>query len=216
MAIPRHALALMAPYIRGKVLSLGYPDLEVSSQDIEKLFGYTPERFTEAHKWHHKKNPFPDSVEFFEKLGCELTIVDFVQDQGIEKVADLNHPQELGRFDLVIDPGTLEHCFNVGQALMTASGSVKTGGVILHLNPMTMLNHGFYNFNPTLMHDFYTQNGWELLDLSTIVNAPAKPEMTKRFLMHPEYLVRTMAKRLSDEPLKFPIQTKYLNKMAAK
>jgi hypothetical protein len=29
----------------------------------------------------------------------------------------------------------------------------------MHVNPCTMVNHGFYNLNPTAYKDFYKQNG---------------------------------------------------------
>lgn len=211
-----HALKLIAPYLRGEVLSLGYPDLEVSIKDIESLFGFTPEKTTDANEWHGKKDPFPETLEVFEKLGVKLTVVDFTADRGMETIKDLNLPQELGRFDLVIDPGTIEHCFNIGQALLNAANAVKVGGRILHLNPMTMLNHGFYNLNPTLFHDFYGQNGWGVSDLTVMLANTPTPHLTKRFMMYPEYLIRTFAMRVNDEPLKMPVQEKYLQKMRAK
>src|SRR3990167_9695948 len=126
MALPFHALKKLEPYMRGaKILSLGYPDLMASKEEIESLFGYKPTKFTEAHKWHKTKEPMPESLELFEAIGAKLTIVDFTQERGMEKVADLNHPHDLGKFDLVIDPGTLEHCFNIGQAFLNAANAVK-------------------------------------------------------------------------------------------
>lgn len=216
MALPYHALNLIAPYLEGEVLSLGYPDLDITADAAEKLFGYRPTKFTEAHTWHGRKDPLPDSEELFAKLGARLTVVDFTSDRGMERIADLNEPHDLGKFDLVIDPGTLEHCFNIGQAFLNACNAVKAGGKILHLNPMTMLNHGFYNLNPTLYHDFYLQNGWEINDCSVIKSFEPKPEATRRFQMQPEYLIRVLATRHTEDELKFPIQTKYLEKMKAK
>ena len=60
----------------------------------------------------------------------------------------------------MIDAGTIEHCFNIAQAILNAAQAVAPGGHVFHAPPMTMLNHGFYNLNPTLFHDFYGQNGW--------------------------------------------------------
>lgn len=217
MALPLHALQMIAPYLSGKVLSLGYPDLEVTGDDIQRLFGFRPEKYsTTAHKWHGSKEPFPDTEEVFGRLEVNLTVVDFTKDRGMEKIADLNHPQDLGQFDLVIDPGTLEHCFNIGQAFLNVASAVNVGGVVFHLNPMNMLNHGFYNINPTLMHDFYVQNGWQVVSLSVVPNKPARPDPVKRFTMIQEHLVRTLAKRLNDDHIKFPVQTKYLKKMEMK
>ena len=217
MALPYHALKRLEPYMRGaKILSLGYPDLMASVGEIEQLFHYTPTKFTEAHKWHKTKDPMPESMEMFWHIGAEITIVDFTSEHGVEKIADLNHPQELGQFDLVIDPGTLEHCFNIGQAFINAANAVKVGGVIFHLSPMTMLNHGFYNLNPTLFNDFYFQNGWEVRELKILPSSYPILHSTKRFDMHTEYLMRVLVERTNGAELRFPVQTKYLKKMAAK
>ena len=150
MALNLSALKFLKPHFKGDVLSLGYPDLLVSPESIQEMFGYMPSKFTDANKWHGFKDPLPDTEELFDHLGAKLTVVDFTKDRGMETIADLNYPQEFGKFDLVIDPGTLEHCFNIAQAFVNAAASVKVGGRIFHLSPMTMINHGFYNLCPTL------------------------------------------------------------------
>lgn len=214
MALPFHALKQLKPYLKGSVLSLGYPDLLATAGEIETLFGYKPTKFTNANEWHKTKAPLPESMELFDHLGVKVKIVDFTADHGIETIADLNHPQDFGVFDLVIDPGTLEHCFNIGQAFMTAANAVKEGGAICHLSPMSMLNHGFYNLNPTLFYDFYTQNGWEVRDFKVLPFRGPRVEVSDRFDMHSEYLMRVIAFRTNSSSLKYPVQTKYLKKMA--
>ncbi len=47
-------------------------------------------------------------------------MVDLVASRGGERILDLNGPLEadlVGGFDVVLDAGTMEHCFNVGQAV---------------------------------------------------------------------------------------------------
>jgi len=212
MALPFHVLTLLAPHLKGDVLSLGYPDLAVSPEKIEKLFGYKPTRFTDANKRHDMKDRLPDSEELFEKLGVNLTVVDYIRERGIEKIANLNEPHDFGKFDLVIDPGTLEHCFNIGQAMLNAANAVKVGGRVFHISPMTMLNHGFFNICPTFHHDFYSQNGWVIEDMSATPASPQAVKVTGRFSIHMEYVIRCLARKQTDAPLKFPIQTKYLEK----
>lgn len=211
MALPVHALTKLAPLLKGEVLSLGYPDLDATAEDVERIFGYKPTRFTKAHEWHKRKHPMPETEELFEHLDARLTVVDFTKDRGIEVVANMNEPHDLGQFDLVIDPGTLEHCFNIGQAIMNAANAVKLGGHILHISPLNMPNHGFYNLNPTLFHDFYTQNGWTAE--MKLIARPIQVSPTDRFIVHSEHLVRCLAQKHDDSPLKMPIQTKYLRKM---
>jgi hypothetical protein len=55
----------------------------------------------------------------------------------------------------VLDCGTTEHCFNVGQAIINAAHAVKPGGAIFHCFPMCVMNHGFWNASPTAFKDFY-------------------------------------------------------------
>ena len=215
MGIAIHALETLKPYLtKSKVLSLGYPDLLVKASDIERLFGYKPEKLnTRNQKWHGLSEPSPDTFELFEKLGSDLTIVDCTSETGHEKIADLNYPHDFGKFDLVIDPGTVEHCFNIGQAIMNAAGAVRDGGVICHLSPMDMLNHGFYNICPTLFNDFYGQNGWNLKSIAIMPSGVPNSHRTSRFTMHTEHFMVVIAERNMEEPFKFPTQTKYLKKM---
>lgn len=218
MALPLQALKMLAPYLRGaNVLSLGYPDILVPADHIQALFGYTPEKFADdaARKWHQQKFPLPQTEELFERLESTLTVVDFTADRGMEKIADLNEPHDLGKFDLVIDPGTLEHCFNIGQAFLNAANAVKVGGRIFHLSPLNMMNHGFFNLNPTLFHDFYEQNGWEA-EISLVPQPVGSMDPTARFAVNAEYLVRCLAQRRTEAAIIFPIQSKYLNKLAAR
>jgi hypothetical protein len=74
------------------------------------------------------------------------------------------------------------------------------------------INHGFYSINPTLFHDFYTQNGWEELSAAIIDRhghqKPLNP--TQRFLAHIEISNLYLARRLNAKSMKFPTQTKYL------
>jgi SAM-dependent methyltransferase len=211
MALPWHALKLLAPHMReASVLSLGYPDLTVSAEQIRDIFGYTPARFTTGNRWI--KYPVPDSEELFQKLGSKLTVVDYIAERGCEIVANLNEPHDFGKFDLVIDPGTLEHCFNFGQAMMNAANAVKPGGRIFHISPMTMINHGFFNLCPTLFHDFYNQNGWTVESFAVVALADPVVTITDRFTVAQEHLIRVVAQRKTGAALHFPIQSKYLQK----
>jgi hypothetical protein len=82
-------------------------------------------------------------------------------------VGDLSHPVSrdlMGRFDVVVDGGTVEHVASASEAFVNIIRMLKPGGLAIHLgNPLDMLAHGFYNFNPTLYRDFYSQNGFQEL-----------------------------------------------------
>lgn len=217
MGLTLQALNTLKPYLKGKILTLGYQDIVATQRQIEELFGVSVEKTTDHGAWHGKDFPLPETEEFFSRIGCDVTCVDLAKIRGPEIICDLNYPSwsptlEPKSYDLVIDGGTLEHCFNIGQALITAANTVKVGGHIFHWNPLSMVNHGFYNICPTLYHDFYTQNGWEVLVMmaATLGDESCPIHPTKRTTVIPELSNVVIAKRLSDAEWKYPTQTKYL------
>jgi hypothetical protein len=211
MALTPHALEIAATYLGPRVLSLGYPDILSSAADIEQRFGVRPTRFHDAGRWHGVTHPLPDTVELFELLGATLECVDIVASRGVERIVDLNQPHDLGAYDLVLDGGTVEHCFNIGPAILNAANAVKPGGHVFHTPPLSMVNHGFYNLNPTLFHDFYTQNGWEVVMLRAADRERTYDiDAVARVRVPSELSVFCVARRLGAAPLRFPTQTKYL------
>ena len=147
----------------------------------------------------------------FGLIGATLTCVDVHASRGVEKVLDLNYPQDMGKFDLVLDCGTVEHCFNIGQAIINAANAVAEGGVIFHTPPMSMINHGFYNLNPTLLHDFYTQNGWHVEFMAGVQeNSFFSLPAAQRIAVPPECSIYFVARRMNSNQLIYPTQAKYL------
>ena len=218
MALQLYALRIIQPHLKGaSVLSLAYPDILLKPEQMQEKFGYTPLQSTDGGEYHGRHHRLPETVEFFTHMGATLRCVDVARLNGCEDIADLNVPQDVGQYDLVINPGTLEHCFNIGVAMMNASNAVKPGGYIYHEMPMGMLNHGFYNICPTMLYDFYTQNDWriEVFMAANIKSAlHITPNFaTKRHAMQGESLIICFAKRNSDAPLRWPIQAKYLDKL---
>lgn len=85
---------------------------------------------------------------------------DFLFDLNDDDVPDAHR----AKFDMVIDSGTLEHIFNVPNALRNIVNFTVDGGRILHLSPSSNhIDHGFYMFSPTLFWDFYSANEQEIL-----------------------------------------------------
>lgn len=104
-------------------------------------------------------------VAFFRLLGCtEVLALDRNPSEGAELVWDLNlkvPPDFQNRFDLIIDGGTVEHVFDIRQALTNLVVMTKSGGRIVHMSPTSnYVNHGFYQFSPTLFLDYYSINGF--------------------------------------------------------
>lgn len=194
MALNNRALEHLSPYLKGDVLSLGYPDLIADKQVLGRMFGGLTE--TKA---------------AFQRIGCRLKCVDFYKLNGVDEEVDLNVPVKLGQFDLVIDPGTIEHCFNVAQAFKNAAESVKVGGVIFHIGSMSMVNHAFYSFSPTLFQDFYEKNGFEVKLLQGLHKHgdAIKIHPYNRHTIPSECVIHCVAQRVKEVPIGWPIQWKY-------
>lgn len=213
MALTLESLDALAGWLHGsRVLSLGYPDIVVPAPEVERLLGIKVTELTQFGRWHGVDFPLPETLSVFRAIGATLQCVDIHPSRGVEQVVDLNLPCELGSYDVVIDAGTVEHCFNIGQAIMNAAGAVAAGGCILHSPPLSMPNHGFYNLNPTLLHDFYSQNGWEIELLSGVGKAGRfEVPATARFAAPAEASLLFLASRPELRPLAYPVQSKYLN-----
>lgn len=84
--------------------------------------------------------------------------------EGATIIQDLNLPftKPPPTFDTVIDCGTLEHVFNIPQALANLSELCAESGQILHVVPAAnFLGHGLYQFSPELFFSYYSEkNGY--------------------------------------------------------
>ena len=117
------------------------------------------------------KNKYPiDSYQFFKMFGLkEVHAIDYSEIDGADIIFDLNTelPDELkGRFDYIIDGGTLEHIFDVAKAMKNISEMLCVGGTVIHILPVGgYVDHGFYSFSPTFFLDFYKLNGYDIQHL---------------------------------------------------
>jgi len=209
-----------------RIASFGYPDIIAPPSEIARLLG---DRINQLHcredseqigKWHGVQHPIPDAYSFFNLLLATLDVYDVAQHRGGEIIADLNEPlRVVSEYDFVIDVGTIEHCFNIGQAALNMAGMLKAGGFILHENPFAMGNHGFYSINPTWYADFYGQQGFKLHECWLVAkeNAPVKNvERTSRFMYQgPEANCIAIAERLEVLPITWPHQSKYKKMITA-
>jgi hypothetical protein len=106
---------------------------------------------------------------FFAALGFSgAEGMDFSDYEGAEHIFDLNEPtlptEFHRRYDLVWDGGTLEHVFHVPNALANIAKMLRPGGLVVHSSPCNnWVEHGFYQFSPTLMFDYYTAAGYTAL-----------------------------------------------------
>jgi len=158
-------------------------------------------------------------------LGYDLEVLDVVEARGGELLHDLNEPVPTRlhrRYALVIDPGTLEHCFNVAQAACNLAEMVAPRGCVFHGNPLNMFNHGFYNFNPTWYRDFYAANGFEIELIEGVADMVRDPKrfevpLIERFGGVPANAsLYVLARRVADTRIRWPVQSKYVSNPALK
>jgi hypothetical protein len=100
---------------------------------------------------------------FFELLGAsEVTSFDASDYEGATVVHDMNEPvgaEYQEAFSAVIDGGTLEHVFNVPQAMKNAMSMVRVGGHFLSITcGNNLLGHGFYQFSPEFFFETLTSS----------------------------------------------------------
>jgi len=108
--------------------------------------------------------------ELFGRLGFgRVESIDYYPDEKPTHVLDLNLPVPAdlrGQFDLVYDGGTMEHCFNAPQVMRNAVSLAASNGLVIHHVPMNnWVDHGFYQFSPTLFFDFYGAAAFEDLQM---------------------------------------------------
>ena len=211
-----------------KILSLGYPDILVTKEQFQKILSPSimnnittrddSIHIAVMHNVEELVNWCAEPYSFFESIGAELTVIDFTDWTGKEKVFDLNYPiseDEYNSYDIVLDPGTTEHVFNIAQAMINILRITKIDGIIYHQTPYNFPNHGFYNFSPTFYIDFYETNGAKLLSCnklqSNCENKEIKLELREPF----ELSVGTnsvLIKKIEDANIiSFPSQGKYKN-----
>jgi hypothetical protein len=236
MAIEAQYLGLLKQAIdRGRAskgvlrgLLFAYPDLVVPRAALARMLGETlvaslPERADSAALWKYHGlegvgDPMFDSVALLRSLGVEPVVIDVAAHSGLERIVDLNRPlpQDLARaFDLVVDTGTCEHCFNVAQAFVNACEALCAGGILVHAAPLNRVNHGFWSFNPTIYPDFFEANGFELQVMTGVTGTLGAGmrffpvEAFGHFQPPADSALYVVARRREILPLKWPVQRKY-------
>ncbi|MDH5728943.1 MAG: class I SAM-dependent methyltransferase, partial [Gammaproteobacteria bacterium] len=161
-----------------KAVSIGHPDILVTHEQMSSIFG---ERITNRIKIREDSHAVArshgreilkagvfETYAVFELMNMELSVLDYRAWRGSETIANFNNPiaeDFYGMYDLVVDPGSTEHIFNIAQAMKNISQMVKINGYVYHQTPICNVNHGFYNISPTFYRDYYGQNGFEIIRL---------------------------------------------------
>jgi SAM-dependent methyltransferase len=164
------AEAAVRPYA-GSLLQLGRQDIYFGSSDLKRWAAEQGVRLDATAPMQSNRLGADvgdiDDVSFFRLLGFQRVFsLDYSDQEKPDYVLDLNLPvpEDLhGKFDVIFDGGTIEHCFNTLQVMQNIFSMLKTGGRIIHASPSSNhVDHGFYMFSPTLFWDYYQTNKWEV------------------------------------------------------
>lgn len=152
MGVPLNIAVVLREWLQrasggGRLLSLGAQSLQF---DVPAFHAATGDRaFTGSARSYFAACGYGESLA--------LDVSGF---EGAEIVFDLNEEQTpadlMGRFDAVFNGGTIEHVFHVPNALSHLTRMLRTDGLAIHLSPChNWVDHGFYQFGPTLFFDYY-------------------------------------------------------------
>lgn len=168
----------------GHLITLGRQDISATYDEVVQL----------AKKIAYPLHPVPE-IAYSEKPGMreerflsdrtlfgllgfkEMKSMDASNYENADIVFDLNQselPMELrGAFEIVLDPGTIEHVFHVPNSMKNIFQLLSIGGRVIHTSPSSNhLDHGFYMFSPTFFQDYYRANKFTVHSLNIIRHKP--------------------------------------------
>jgi SAM-dependent methyltransferase len=167
----------------GSTLSLGRQEIHISSDPLSQEY-----RDAMALLRKYDQSVSLDDLRgdgyantLFNYLGSsDFCSIDASNYEGAELVHDLNLPvgaDITNRFDCIFDGGTLEHVFDIPQALRNVGRMLKVGGLFLSSNGANnFLGHGFYQFSPELMwRALSLENGFQI-ELMQLVDESSTPK----------------------------------------
>jgi hypothetical protein len=169
----------------------------------------------------------------FELFGFDavhsLDVSDYEGCTHLYNLNDSSLPADLiEQYDLVVNGGTLEHVFDFSQGLLNTINMIKPGGYFLHAGPCNnWIDHGFYQFSPTLWFDFAQANEFDILVSASfefdrpeglpesVTIRPLKPREGKMLHRHHDrltHLVLAKRRKPAGDQWNIPKQDMYLSK----
>ena len=194
------------------IVTIGRQDLFPKRRSLKRVFSVhgiedDPRQFL-------KSNPYGEAL--FHKLGAQR--VDSVDSSSYEDatiVHDMNTPISAAQhqqYSVVYDGGSLEHIFNIPQALKNCMEMVRVGGHFMQASiANNFMGHGFWQFSPEVFFRAMSPvNGFqtEVVLLHEVGSrhwaVVQDPEVVRRRVelcnSRPTYLF-AIAKRISDVPV---------------
>lgn len=140
----------------GEVVTLGRLEVVMRPVDIEELG---------LKRYLNDNNFFADEIILKKFEAKKLITIDNSNFEKANLIIDLNEPlkDNINKYDTVIDFGTSEHVFNVGECIRNISKLCKINGNIIHSLPANNnCGHGFWQFSPELFFSIYCEeNGYQ-------------------------------------------------------
>ncbi|MEQ8510327.1 MAG: class I SAM-dependent methyltransferase [Rhodospirillaceae bacterium] len=169
---PKTAYVLMrtkqATGMKGSILVLGEQRIRATYSDIERISLNIGLPLRALPEIPSPSDRFLTADEFFMLIGFEAhTALDNSGYEGAKLIHDLNDPNPpeefREKFDVIYDGGTFEHLFNVPIAFSNLYHFLNKDGFVIHDVPVNnYVDHGFYQFSPTLFWHYYGLNGYKL------------------------------------------------------
>ena len=157
----------------GSVLTLGRQHVYATAEEVRSMAERLACPLRNCPEQLHRETALAEKGYvsddwLLQSLGFDQIVrLDFSDYEQPDFILDLNQPETpnnlTGRFDLVLDSGTLEHIFDIAAGLRHCARMVRQGGRVVHLTPTSnCVEHGFYSVSPTLFADFYTASGFDV------------------------------------------------------
>jgi len=147
------------------IIDLGSQDIlfsgnkEYSHEEVKKLTGFV----------------FPDSIMLVRSVYSCLGFTTYkcidLDGRHGSLVLNLNKDFKMfynyaETFDLVVNMGTTEHCFNQAQCFVNIHNLCKENGIMIHCLPTQgTVNHGFYCYHPQFFTALASANKYDLLGM---------------------------------------------------
>jgi hypothetical protein len=202
----------------GKLLEIGEAEF-YGDFDLRALAKDWPQQIkTKLNYAYDKNNGFAAAKCIYTALmdPSRIDSIDF--DGPTADKYDLNTTvYKENEYDVVMNHGTAEHIFNIGNVFRLMHAATKVGGLMIHEAPFTgWVEHGFYNLQPTLFWDLAEANkyGIEMFAIENLKGRTAVLvekrediiEMKQQNKLGDDLMLYVALRRMSLDAFKTPIQ----------
>jgi hypothetical protein len=164
-----HLLKVRDGQSGGRALTLGRLSLFLHRSELRTIRASlrgdrAAQAWIDDFKWGQPADRFFHDVLRFDAVDS-LDIADY---EGATIIQDIGErvPAELeGRFDLIVDGGSLEHIFDFPVAIANVMRMARQDAIVyLNMPCNNLCGHGFYQFSPELMHRLFSpSSGYDLM-----------------------------------------------------